>query len=345
MSIAGTSYDDALALLLVGPRRQGRRHRPRHDLRRPGPGTVLCNDGTRGPIDDATPHPARSPKPGCSSRRGRARCSPPGSVPRVPADREVEARNQVMKPEITRTRPSAPSTAGAGMSVPGRRSLPPQPPRSRPTRAVDSPNRCVPPTSTWPPTVSPPRRALSSCCAGSPPLPSPGKITVPTMLVQGVSGTLFGRAGRANARQIAEAGGEESVIWYTGGHDGGVPGPQLRSTIGDFLDTTSPVRARIRARVSPTTCKARCAPTEHRPYAPWRRGPIRGWGADPTPREHVTLHGPDRWRNTAGRPRRGERHPRAQSRVRELVPVLGSVHHGSAGTIRDVRLRTDGSSY
>ncbi|MBK1788522.1 alpha/beta fold hydrolase [Prauserella cavernicola] len=63
-----------------------------------------------------------------------------------------------------------------------------------------------------------------------------GDITVPTMLVQGESDTLFGLdQADANARQIAEAGGQVSTIWYTGGHDGGGPGAQLRGKIADFL--------------------------------------------------------------------------------------------------------------
>ncbi|MFC4003073.1 alpha/beta fold hydrolase [Prauserella oleivorans] len=62
------------------------------------------------------------------------------------------------------------------------------------------------------------------------------RITVPALLVQGESDTLFGLdQADANARQIADAGGEVSVVWYTGGHDGGGPGPKLRGTIGDYL--------------------------------------------------------------------------------------------------------------
>ncbi|MEU3274561.1 alpha/beta fold hydrolase [Saccharomonospora sp. NPDC006951] len=63
-----------------------------------------------------------------------------------------------------------------------------------------------------------------------------GNITVPTLLVQGENDTLFGLdQSDANARQIAEAGGDVKTIWYTGGHDGGSPGPQLRAKIADFL--------------------------------------------------------------------------------------------------------------
>ncbi|SED20455.1 ABC-2 type transport system ATP-binding protein [Amycolatopsis tolypomycina] len=64
------------------------------------------------------------------------------------------------------------------------------------------------------------------------------KITVPTLLVQGESDTLFGLdQSDANARQITAAGGKVRTIWYTGGHDGGKPGPQLRGKIADFLWT------------------------------------------------------------------------------------------------------------
>ncbi|WP_246127547.1 alpha/beta fold hydrolase [Amycolatopsis rhizosphaerae] len=75
-----------------------------------------------------------------------------------------------------------------------------------------------------------------------------GRITVPTLLVQGENDTLFGLdQSDANARQIAAAGGRVQQIWYAGGHDGGSPGPQLRAKIADWLwfqltgDGTNPV--------------------------------------------------------------------------------------------------------
>jgi ABC-2 type transport system ATP-binding protein len=62
-------------------------------------------------------------------------------------------------------------------------------------------------------------------------------ITQPTLLVQGEQDTLFGLdQSDANARQIAEAGGKVKVVWYTGGHDGGRPGPELRGQIADWFD-------------------------------------------------------------------------------------------------------------
>ncbi|HEY0453471.1 alpha/beta fold hydrolase [Actinophytocola sp.] len=63
------------------------------------------------------------------------------------------------------------------------------------------------------------------------------KITQPTMLVQGEQDTLFGLdQADANARQISAAGGKVKVVWYTGGHDGGRPGPELRGEIANWFD-------------------------------------------------------------------------------------------------------------
>jgi ABC-2 type transport system ATP-binding protein len=62
------------------------------------------------------------------------------------------------------------------------------------------------------------------------------KITKPTLLVQGEQDTLFGLdQADANARQISAAGGPVKVIWYTGGHDGGRPGPELRGEITNWF--------------------------------------------------------------------------------------------------------------
>ena len=63
------------------------------------------------------------------------------------------------------------------------------------------------------------------------------RITQPTLLVQGEQDTLFGLdQADATARQINAAGGEVKVVWYTGGHDGGKPGPELRGQIADWFD-------------------------------------------------------------------------------------------------------------
>ncbi|WP_436496698.1 CocE/NonD family hydrolase [Actinokineospora sp. HUAS TT18] len=64
-----------------------------------------------------------------------------------------------------------------------------------------------------------------------------GKITQPTMLVQGEQDTLFGLdQSDATARQISAAGGKVKLVWFTGGHDGGRPGKDLRGEIADWFD-------------------------------------------------------------------------------------------------------------
>ena len=69
------------------------------------------------------------------------------------------------------------------------------------------------------------------------PMTVAGRITKPTLLVQGEQDTLFGLdQADANARQIAAAGGKVKVVWYTGGHDGGRPGPILRGQLLDWFD-------------------------------------------------------------------------------------------------------------
>ncbi|GAB3903664.1 alpha/beta fold hydrolase [Kibdelosporangium lantanae] len=63
------------------------------------------------------------------------------------------------------------------------------------------------------------------------------RITKPTMLVQGEQDTLFGLdQADTNARQISQAGGRVKVVWYSGGHDGGKPGPALRAEMADWFD-------------------------------------------------------------------------------------------------------------
>ncbi|MFP5022080.1 ATP-binding cassette domain-containing protein [Pseudonocardia phyllosphaerae] len=64
-----------------------------------------------------------------------------------------------------------------------------------------------------------------------------GRITAPTLLVQGEQDTLFGLdQADANARQIAAHGTPVSVLWFAGGHDGGSPDDRVRARIGDWFD-------------------------------------------------------------------------------------------------------------
>jgi ABC-2 type transport system ATP-binding protein len=63
-----------------------------------------------------------------------------------------------------------------------------------------------------------------------------GSITAPTLLVQGEQDTLFGLdQADATARQIASAGGHAQLVWFAGGHDAGMPGPDLRAKISRWL--------------------------------------------------------------------------------------------------------------
>ena len=65
-----------------------------------------------------------------------------------------------------------------------------------------------------------------------------GRITAPTLLVQGEQDTLFGLdQADANAREIAAAGTEVQVRWFAGGHDGGAPGPAVRDAVAEWFDT------------------------------------------------------------------------------------------------------------
>ena len=58
-------------------------------------------------------------------------------------------------------------------------------------------------------------------------------ITAPTLLVQGEQDTLFGLdQADATARQIA---GTVRVDWYPGGHDGAMPGDEVRNRVGDWF--------------------------------------------------------------------------------------------------------------
>ncbi|OZM76692.1 alpha/beta fold hydrolase [Pseudonocardia sp. MH-G8] len=63
-----------------------------------------------------------------------------------------------------------------------------------------------------------------------------GRITAPTLLVQGTQDTLFGLdQADATARQITAAGGRVKVEWYAGGHDGAAPGAAVRESVGDWF--------------------------------------------------------------------------------------------------------------
>ncbi|TCO53069.1 alpha/beta fold hydrolase [Actinocrispum wychmicini] len=118
------------------------------------------------------------------------------------------------------------------------------------------------------------------------------RITKPTMLVQGEVDTLFPLdQADANARQITQAGGKVKVVWYSGGHDGGKPGPALRTEMADWFDFylrgqgkdpgtgfEYAVQGALRAQGAPSI-RTVTAPT------------YPGLGADQTSRQAVPLRG------------------------------------------------------
>jgi ABC-2 type transport system ATP-binding protein len=64
-----------------------------------------------------------------------------------------------------------------------------------------------------------------------------GRITAPTLLVQGEQDTLFGLdQADANAREIAANGTPVQVRWFAGGHDGAAPADAVRTAVGDWFD-------------------------------------------------------------------------------------------------------------
>ncbi|GAB2662900.1 alpha/beta fold hydrolase [Saccharopolyspora gloriosae] len=65
-----------------------------------------------------------------------------------------------------------------------------------------------------------------------------GNIRIPTLLVQGTQDTLFGLdQADANARQIAAAGGDVSMLWFAGGHDGSAPQARVQARIADWFSS------------------------------------------------------------------------------------------------------------
>lgn len=94
-----------------------------------------------------------------------------------------------------------------------------------------------------------------------------GRITAPTLLVQGERDTLFGLdQADATARQIAAGGGTVAVSWFAGGHDGG--GPDRRTTermqawFDHHLAGTAPDPGTAFTYVVPSGVQARRAPTQ-----------------------------------------------------------------------------------
>ncbi len=78
--------------------------------------------------------------------------------------------------------------------------------------------------------------ALTALLTKSSPASVIGKITAPTLLLQGERDTLFGLdQADANAAGIAATGTPVAVGWYDGGHDGGNPDQATRARINNWF--------------------------------------------------------------------------------------------------------------
>ncbi|WP_197321589.1 alpha/beta fold hydrolase [Saccharomonospora sp. NB11] len=231
VGVTGASYGGALALLLAGTDDRVDVIAPvmtYNDLAQ----ALLPNAASAEDVDDDTPAPGAFAENGVFKQAWAGTLFAAGLGPARPGAPGAEALEPGDEPENNDTTGAVP---GSGASVPA-------PGQSRPSLDAAA-NACG--------------RFTEQVCAAYTDVATDGiaeddtlallrrvspasvtdRITVPTLLVQGTADTLFGLdQADENARQITEAGGEVSVVWYTGGHDGGVPGPKLRTTIADFLD-------------------------------------------------------------------------------------------------------------
>jgi len=138
---------------------------------------------------------------------------------------------------------------------------------------------------------------LAAFLARASPAAVAGRITAPTLLVQGEQDTLFGLdQADTTARQIAAGGGTVAVSWFAGGHDGG--GPDRRTTarmqawFDHHLAGTAPDPGTAFTYVVPSGVQARSAPTQRTvtsavypgldggPGAPRQALPLRGEAQD-----------------------------------------------------------------
>ncbi|WP_206426146.1 alpha/beta fold hydrolase [Nakamurella antarctica] len=79
--------------------------------------------------------------------------------------------------------------------------------------------------------------AMTTLLANSSPAAVVGNITAPTLIIQGERDTLFGLDhADANARAIAANGTDVSVIWFSGGHDGGGIDDGTRASMHAWFD-------------------------------------------------------------------------------------------------------------
>ena len=171
--------------------------------------------------------------------------------------------------------------------------------------------------------------ALASFFDRASPASVAGRITAPTLLVQGERDTLFGLdQADATARQIAAGGGTVAVSWFAGGHDGG--GPDQRTTdrmqawFDHHLAGTGADPGAAFTYVVPSGVQARRAPTQRTITASVYPGLDGGPGTVRTP---VPLRGEPQ---DVVAPAGGA--PSAISSVPGLAGLAGGAAGGSGGS-------------
>ncbi|MFC5063115.1 alpha/beta fold hydrolase [Actinomycetospora atypica] len=139
--------------------------------------------------------------------------------------------------------------------------------------------------------------ALGAYLDRSSPASVAGRITAPTLLVQGENDTLFGLdQSDATARAIAAGGGTVAVAWFNGGHDGGSPDGETDERISGWLDHyllgVGSAPATTFTYALPSGVRSRSAPTQRIVTAPSYPGLVApGETPDPAPRVELPLSG------------------------------------------------------
>ena len=295
VGVTGGSYGGALSLLLAGTDKRVDALAPAityNDLSQ----ALLPNSATTGA---AAGHPGGQRvrrRTACSSGPGRASSSPPASGGAGLADPSTDA----IEPGSEDDDADAPANAGrrTGRRGARRAGSPPAVPAGSAglaaTRAAGSARTSASPTREVATTGQASQKTVDLLRSVSP-VTVTDKITQPTLLVQGEQDTLFGLdQADATARQIAEAGGEVKVVWYTGGHDGGKPGPELRGEIADWFDfhlrdqgadPGTGLRVRRAGRACGCRARRRCGRSSTAAYP--------GLDGTTTDRRRVRVYGPE----------------------------------------------------
>ncbi|GAA4552603.1 alpha/beta fold hydrolase [Amycolatopsis samaneae] len=230
VAVTGGSYGGALALLLAGTDK-------RVDAIAP---VITYNDLAQGLLPNAaatTAPTAGTPAAGAFTADGVFKKSWAGNLFSAGSGQAGSGAGPAMEaPEPgQQTRDTGQQTGGTGGGA-----APPQPgPRAAPPAPADLCGRFTAPVCAAYTELATTGKASSrttDLLRRVSPASVTNRITVPTLLVQGENDTLFGLdQSDATARQITAAGGKVTTVWYTGGHDGGSPGPKLRGRIAEFL--------------------------------------------------------------------------------------------------------------